>query len=281
MRDARPSADTAVAPPFFSIVTVTRNAEGALVRTARSVKGQSFGNYEWLVIDGASTDATVAVAQRYLGPNDRLVSERDNGIFDAMNKGLGMARGDYVVFMNADDMFASDATLQLVADFIATQAPPPDIVYGDSWLETAHENRVLRRARPPKTSIWRGMPAMHQAMFFRRVRHLDFPYSDRFQFTADYGAVAAMLAHGVSCAYLQTPLSVNELTGIGFSIVNKRRADADHWRIQRDILGVPLLQRVGHIARRRATVVVVELSRSRLLAPLVRLLPWLVRKRLY
>lgn len=267
--------------PFFSIVTVTRNAADALVRTARSVKGQGFGNFEWLVIDGASTDDTVDLAKRFLRPNDRLVSEQDNGIFDAMNKGLRMARGEYVVFMNADDMFASEETLQTVADFIATQPAPPDIVYGDSWLETGHTNRVLRPARPANATIRWTMPAMHQAMYFRRIRHLDFPYSDRYRFAADYGAVAAMLAHGVSCAYLHAPLSINELTGIGFSVLNKRRADADQWHIQRDILGVPLFQRVGYMARRRATAVVVKLSRSPLFAPLVRLLPWLVRKRLY
>ena len=99
----------------FSIVTITYNAESVLGKTADSILAQTYPHLEHIIIDGASTDATLQVAQDYMqrsyaasnGHEIRIVSEPDNGLYDAMNKGLRQASGDYVLFLNAGDYFSN------------------------------------------------------------------------------------------------------------------------------------------------------------------------------
>ena len=101
--------------PLFSIITVTYNAAHTLPATLRSVGEQSCKLYEYLVIDGLSTDDTVKLAEESGITPLTVVSEQDIGLYDAMNKGLGLAKGDYVIFLNAGDSFHSPNVLQLIA----------------------------------------------------------------------------------------------------------------------------------------------------------------------
>ena len=95
--------------PLITVITITFNAESCLVPTMESVSNQTFRDFEHLIIDGASRDNTVSIARRYA--NTRILSEPDNGLYDAMNKGLSMAKGKYVLFLNAGDSFHSPDTL--------------------------------------------------------------------------------------------------------------------------------------------------------------------------
>jgi len=108
----------------FTVVTITYNAEAVLQRTLDSVLRQSYEDVEHLIIDGASTDGTLAMAEAYKRLSDGseenqhqviIASEPDRGIYDAMNKGLTQASGDYIIYMNAGDSFAQDDTLEEVA----------------------------------------------------------------------------------------------------------------------------------------------------------------------
>ena len=101
--------------PLFSIITITFNAAGTLPATLRSVERQTFTDYEYLIVDGASTDGTVAIAQHSAAVSS-VTSEPDKGLYDAMNKGLRKARGCYLVFLNAGDAFHEPDTLQKIAD---------------------------------------------------------------------------------------------------------------------------------------------------------------------
>ena len=89
--------------PLFSIITITYNASSTLPATLKSVKEQTCKLYEYIVVDGKSSDNTVELAKNADIDNCKIVSERDRGLYDAMNKGLGMANGDYVIFLNAGD----------------------------------------------------------------------------------------------------------------------------------------------------------------------------------
>ena len=115
--------------PLFSIITITFNAAGTLPATLRSVERQTFTDYEYLIVDGASTDGTVAIAQHSAAVSS-VTSEPDKGLYDAMNKGLRKARGCYLVFLNAGDAFHEPDTLQKIADSI--EKTDPDIVYGET-----------------------------------------------------------------------------------------------------------------------------------------------------
>jgi glycosyltransferase involved in cell wall biosynthesis len=93
-------------PPIVSIITVVFNGEQSIESTIKSVVGQTFDLFEYLVIDGASTDRTVAIIDQYRDRIDYFVSEHDKGIYDAMNKGVAVAKGEWIIFMNSGDEFA-------------------------------------------------------------------------------------------------------------------------------------------------------------------------------
>lgn len=174
----------------ISIVTITWNAARTLGRTLDSVACQSYEAIEHLIVDGASTDDTVAIARRYASASRHTVSitsEPDRGLYDAMNKGLRLATGDYVVFLNAGDTLPSPDTIQTVA---AAAADLPAVVYGDTDIVDG-EGRFLhpRRLRPPQELTWRsfrhGMLVCHQAFYARLDIARQFPYDLRYRHSAD------------------------------------------------------------------------------------------------
>lgn len=114
----------------FSIVTVCRNAEGSIEKTIRSVTEQTYSNIEYIIIDAVSTDNTLAIIDKYKSKIAHIVSESDKGIYDAMNKGVSYATGDYVFFLNAGDLLISEYEIEKVNELIAADPVGIDIFYG-------------------------------------------------------------------------------------------------------------------------------------------------------
>lgn len=183
----------------FSIITITYNAEKVLQRTLDSVRSQTYRDMEHLIIDGASTDETVAMADAYRqrASYDVVVrSEPDKGIYDAMNKGLRLATGDYVVFMNAGDTFHDERTLERVLGGITelrnSETPElrPAVIYGDTDIVDS-EGRFLRKRHlsVPDRLTWRsfrkGMLVCHQAFYARQDIARDIPYDLQYRHSAD------------------------------------------------------------------------------------------------
>ena len=172
--------------PLFSIITITFNAAGTLPATLRSVELQTFTDYEYLIVDGASTDGTVAIAQHSAAVSS-VTSEPDKGLYDAMNKGLRKARGCYLVFLNAGDAFHEPDTLQKIADSIEKNAS--DIVYGETALVDSERRFIsMRRLQAPERlsvkSFRMGMLVCHQAFIVRR--EIAPEYDLRYRFSADF-----------------------------------------------------------------------------------------------
>ena len=170
----------------FSIITITYNAEEELPATLASVAEQTCTDYEYLVVDGASTDGTVALAQRSGIEGIRIVSERDGGLYDAMNKGIALATGKYLIFMNAGDAFHSRTTL---AQYAEAARHNPDIIYGQTQLVDATRRCVgMRHLTAPRNlsfeSFRHGMLVCHQSMAVRR--EMAEPYDLQYRFSADY-----------------------------------------------------------------------------------------------
>ncbi|MBR1547356.1 MAG: glycosyltransferase [Prevotella sp.] len=189
----------------ISIVTITWNAEHSLQRTLDSVASQTYAGIEHLIVDGASKDGTLAIAERYkAGASYPVVisSEPDRGLYDAMNKGLGRATGDYIVFINAGDTLHATDTLETVVSAINSHPAPinshpapitserPAVVYGDTAI-TDSDGRFLhlRRLRPPKQLTWRsfrqGMLVCHQAFYARLDIAKQTPYDLTYRHSAD------------------------------------------------------------------------------------------------
>ena len=131
--------------PKFSIITVTYNAEAVLEDTIQSVISQTYHHVEYIIIDGASKDKTLSIADRYKEHITQVVSEPDKGLYDAMNKGIRLATGDYLCFLNAGDSFHEDDTLQQMVHTL-TGNQLPDVLYGETAL-VDKEGHFIRMRR--------------------------------------------------------------------------------------------------------------------------------------
>ena len=170
--------------PKLSVITIVYNNVRDIERTVLSVLNQSYANIEYLVIDGASNDGTLGILKKYEGKISRLISERDKGIYDAMNKGLALANGDYVLFMNSgDEIYVSDT----VEKIFATESDG-DIYYGETEMYDENWKSLgQRRHRAPDHFTWKdfrfGMCISHQAIYIRRS--LTEPYDLNYQLSSD------------------------------------------------------------------------------------------------
>ncbi len=170
--------------PILSVITIVYNNVKDIERTILSVIGQSYHNIEYIVVDGLSTDGTLAVINKYESRIARIISEKDEGIYDAMNKGLAAAKGDYVIFMNSGDEFFDRETVAAVF----ASADDADIYYGETEMIDANGQSLgRRRHKAPKKFDWRsfryGMSVSHQAIYVKRS--LTGPYDRQYQLSAD------------------------------------------------------------------------------------------------
>ncbi len=180
-------------PVVFSIITVTYNAAMVLEKTIISVCNQSYRHIEYIIIDGASSDETVSIASRYqkqmTGLKDfKILSEPDKGLYDAMNKGLKLATGNYVWFLNAGDLLKNADTVEQIAS-ICEQKVQPDIIYGETDLIDSDGNVFAkRRLKAPEHLTWKsfsmGMLVSHQA--FIAKRNIIPAYDLQYRFSADF-----------------------------------------------------------------------------------------------
>ncbi|GAA3992281.1 glycosyltransferase family 2 protein [Mucilaginibacter dorajii] len=170
--------------PRLSVITIVYNNVLDIERTMLSVLNQTYNNIEYIIVDGLSNDGTLQVIEKYKDRVSKFISEKDKGIYDAMNKGLAIATGDYVIFMNSGDGFYDADTVKYV---FATTADA-DIYYGETeMMNDAGESLGQRRHKAPQQFTWRGfkygMSISHQAIYIRRT--LAEPYDSRYHLSAD------------------------------------------------------------------------------------------------
>ena len=211
--------------PKISVVTISLDKRVELERTIKSVAGQSYPNIEYLIIDGGSTDGSVELIKHWSAKVHYWVSEPDKGIYDAMNKGVRAASGEWVVFMNAGDRFHDDSVLQ---DIWGEPHADADIVYGHALLWYSQENvgRFLR-AEPPSVLPWR-MNCKHQSLFARRTILLNRPFTIGL-LVADYEFLARMQAEERPFKFVDRVVSVCENGGV--SDMNRVHSLFQRWKV--------------------------------------------------
>ena len=154
----------------ISVITVCRNSEDSIADTLASVKDQDWGNIEHIVIDGASTDKTLSILENYRNPNLKVSSELDSGIYDAMNKGINIATGDIIGFLNSDDVFENSAILSKIADAMSDQSV--DACYGNLvYVDRKNLSKVIRLwiSRDFKRGLFkRGWVPPHPTFYARK-----------------------------------------------------------------------------------------------------------------
>ena len=218
--------------PVFSVITVTYNAAAVLEDTIQSVIAQTYHHVEYIIVDGASKDGTTGIIDRYRDRIARVVSEPDGGLYDAMNKGIALATGDYLCFLNAGDSFHEDDTLQQIVHSLAPHDTLPGVIYGETDLVDCEGHFVRkRRLSAPEVLTWKsfrqGMLVCHQAFFARR--DLVEPYDLRYRFSADFDWCIRVMkkAHVLHNAHLVVIDYLDE----GLTTANRRASLLERFRI--------------------------------------------------
>lgn len=243
---------TTAQAPLFAIITVTFRAADTVARTLESVDSQTFTDYEHIVVDGASPDATLDVIAARPNVRRKVVSEEDRGIYDAMNKGISLSRGRYLIFLNAGDKFHTPDTLQLIADAIASTGEP-GIVYGQADIVDDDGHRLGSRhltapARLSLKSFADGMVVCHQA--FVALRSIIGFYNLKYRFSADYDWCIRCLQHSRLNVSLGDTVIIDYLSE-GMTTRNMVPSLRERFRIMRFYYGLlPTLWRhLGFAAR--------------------------------
>lgn len=208
--------------PKVSIITISYNAENMIDETIRSVLDQTFTDYEYVFIDGKSKDGTVETIRSYLdrfeekGVSYQLISEPDKGIYDAMNKGVALAKGQWVLMLNAGDAFAHDRVLEV---FFKDQEYKSDIVYGDVVykFDTGKKIYYKRSAPAPLEKIKEGMVFCHQCVFVRNEILKKYGFDTQYKIVADYDSFIRAYLDDVSFEYVNKAVAIYDCAGLSTS----------------------------------------------------------------
>ena len=210
----------------FSFITVCYNVETDLRRTMESILLVDGDDYEYLVVDGASTDGSISALKEYeekFGGKMRWISEKDNGIYDAMNKGIANSCGEYIAFINAGDIFLPKCMGAL------RSASDADIIYGNTvnvYLSSGMCEKVTKKSNPEITlkSLCRGMGVVHQSMFtHRRLFGRVGVFNVEYTIGADWDFLIRSVKNGAKLEYLDVSICEFDLGGVSSGIHNMQR----------------------------------------------------------
>ncbi|RXK80444.1 glycosyltransferase [Chlorobaculum sp. 24CR] len=221
-----------IGEPLISVITIVYNGVMDIERTLNSVASQSYKNIEYIVVDGCSTDGTVDVIKKYKNSIDVWVSEKDQGISDAFNKGIKMTSGEYLIFMNCGDIFHSDDVVNNVIPCLLSN--PCAVVYGNALvggkcINTDHSRILLKR--------FLSNPICHQAVFVPAIIHQSILYDTKYRYSMDFD-----LWHRLICIEHIPFVKINMIVsdymvgGITSSIQNLEKVIYEHWLVKQQYL---------------------------------------------
>lgn len=195
----------------ISVVTVTYNCEGIIRETIESVLKQIYENLEYIIVDGASKDKTLDIANEYKSQISKIVSEPDKGIYDAMNKALKIASGDWIIFMNAGDVFYNP---QVIADCFKDSHSDCAAVFG-SWYRKRKSEMLLCDCNKPfyeNSSKFKTMGFSHQSVFVKLDWAKRFPFDLSFKLCADYNMIYQIYQNGGKFYNTHLPICIFDAT---------------------------------------------------------------------
>lgn len=198
--------------PLVSIITVVYNGEAFIEQTIKSVVAQTYSNIEYIVIDGGSTDKTLEIVERYKSSISKVVSEKDSGIYNAMNKGLKLATGQIIALLNADDYYYPETIELVVKQFEQNNA---DVVYGDlTKLRVLNGQEYLKDLKPDIRLMEKTMPIFHPSTFIKKhVYDKIGGFNESYKLSADYDFIYKAYKAEFTFDYLPTSLAVFRIGG--------------------------------------------------------------------
>lgn len=214
--------------PLVTVVTVVFNGEKFIEDTILSVVNQSYRNVEYIVIDGGSTDNTVKVIDRYKSHIHYWVSEYDSGIYDAMNKGIDAATGEWIIFMNAGDTFSSQSSL---ADVFSHNQSNFTVIYGDVSVVYPNFTRLVKAKMI--SEIPKGMPFSHQSTLIKTSYHKTHKFNIENPIAADMELLTSTYLSGFSFNYI--PFSISNISSGGVSDTRRLNVIFAWWKVSIDL----------------------------------------------
>lgn len=210
--------------PLITIITVVFNGEVGLENAILSVINQTYDNVEFIVIDGGSADGTVDIIKRHDLEIDYWVSEKDNGIFDAMNKGVSVAQGEWILFLGSDDYLINDSVL---SEFICkllqlSEADPqkkPSLVFGD----VVYSNGYYFKSKLDYRLLLHNT-VHHQAALYNKALFKSFRYNSAFKTVADYELNLLIYVNKIKTFYIGKPMSFCTYGGVSSDIKSRTRS---------------------------------------------------------
>lgn len=203
--------------PTITIITVCYNSAEMLRQTIGSVESQTYRPLEYIIVDGGSTDGTIDVIKARQGCITRWVSEKDGGIYDAMNKGVALARGEWVIFMNAGDTFYAADTIERI--FEGDISDDVAVIYGDVAKADRDGGIHIKKAEPAHNS--HRMFFCHQSAFARRTALLRHPFDTRHRLSADFKFFKTLIRERARFRQVDLPVALFDTSGVS----NTRRSE--------------------------------------------------------
>lgn len=198
--------------PLISIITISYNAANTIERTILSIINQTYSNIEYIIEDGKSKDGTLDIVNKYKHQISAIYSEKDKGIFDAMNKALHRSTGEWIIFMNAGDTFHNN---EVISNIFETQIPKEiSVIYGDVYFITSKGLQYIKCNPFYNKKGIRPMGICHQSIFTQRDAALKFCFDLKFKYTADYNMMMQIHKAGFEFKYIPIAISNYDLTGI-------------------------------------------------------------------
>jgi len=244
---------------LISIVTVNYNNADGLHKTYRSLISQDDADFEWVVIDGESNDRSIefieSVDEEFEGNRLVFFSGRDKGIYDAMNKGVTLASGLYILFLNSGDELYDKNTIRAVKKHIRDALDRKEhrlpIFYGD-FIRVMPGGRYLYSRAKSEQYIYRGLPTSHQAIFYPREFLACHPYDLSYRISGDYYITCLAHVHGYPLRRMG--MIISRFSTGGTASQNSRIVQADIMRTQREVLKMSRIMTWLYAARRQINI---------------------------
>jgi glycosyltransferase involved in cell wall biosynthesis len=223
--------------PHISVITINFNHLKELQKTFVNVASQTYKNIEYIIIDGGSQDGTIDFLQEHSKYLSYWISERDHGIYDAMNKGVKVAKGEWIIFMNSGDTFSQESTIEQIALYLDRSN---DVVYGGFELivDDEYGYRVSQHQPEDLAQIWHQIPTCHQSVFVRRELQSQYPFDLSLSWCADHDFLARLYQLGSK--FQEIPIIVSKFDASGGKVRDLLTYNRERWSICRKYFGQTL-----------------------------------------
>ncbi len=213
----------------FTIITVCLNIASTIRRTCESIANQTYQNFEWIIVDGGSTDGTVKIIKDYAPRINLLISEPDKGIYNAMNKGIKLANGEYTNFMNGGDEFTAPNTLETVVK----QGLTSDIIYGDEYKIENEESSICKSWDIiTKDILFYRYGIAHQSVFTKTTILKKYLFNEKYIISADFDFFVKVFKKGYK--FTKIPVIINKFYVDGISSKNRDLCSKEYKEIRRN-----------------------------------------------